>query len=452
MATSSISPSLFPKPTSSNISLPETQSAEGSPVVPAHTPVSLATLQASQMKLPRKAIFQKIDDVLCRVQTSKGSATGFFIGKNLLCVPFDVMELKLLQRIDNQNANYEPLPIRFTCQGITYEAKCRTISLQAAYDFGCAIYFVEDSDFSNMPDLQLFQGKIEPGEKVYFGGFPLVQEDPTFHTGVISSVSDKDGRSSFTIDGTVVPGNSGGPVFILHNNTLKLAGIISSQVADLSPKDQETLLLMKELKRIREIQKDQSGMTYTLTLTTAQGPKEFKLNETDALCLALDLFQRNVSTGIGKAIHACHLIDVCDGKPASTRPSASYSIPVMRGERLPGMLAQDLTYRDWYHRHVKGQQLCVDIIKRQLGPAEDITPEEEKVLWDHYKTHPPYQGFAGLTPEEEFRKLKGKIDSAKPKAFKSNGANWRTQLQGLRTQLPNFQSEIDQIITRFNTQ
>ncbi len=49
---------------------------------------------ASQQSISRKEIYQRIDDVICKVLTSKGTATGFCMGRNLVCVPFHVLDLK----------------------------------------------------------------------------------------------------------------------------------------------------------------------------------------------------------------------------------------------------------------------------------------------------------------------------------------------------------------------
>lgn len=68
----------------------------------------------------------------------------------------------------------------------------------------------------------------ELGEKVYFAGYPLGQNTPVVHRGRVSSM----GENSFTIDGVVITGNSGGAVVALRNNQIALLGVIHSQVVD----------------------------------------------------------------------------------------------------------------------------------------------------------------------------------------------------------------------------
>lgn len=68
------------------------------------------------------------------------------------------------------------------------------------------------------------------GETVYFAGYPLGEEIPIVHRGLVSSVT----NGSFTIDGTVVAGNSGGPVVVFREGQLRLIGVINSQMVDMT--------------------------------------------------------------------------------------------------------------------------------------------------------------------------------------------------------------------------
>lgn len=413
-------------------------------------------------KLSRKEIYQKIDDIICNIQTSKGKATGFLFGKGLICAPFHLLDLEEVRKINENEREYKVNPIHFTYQGVSYEAEWHTPSMQVAHDFDCGIFKVKDNDFNTMSDLILFTDAVEPGEKVYFGGFPLTQDDPTFHSGVISSTSEKNGMSFFTIDGTVVPGNSGGPVFILQDNRLKLVGIISYQIADFSPEDQRTIAIMKALKAKKESSSqpsgfaqicgntfDMNGLTTPIQITNPDGKvEEVKVNDRDTICLALDLIQRNLSTGIGKAWHIQHFISVCDGRKVSLQTNLnSNGVPVMKGERLPGMLSKDPVYRIWYHRQVKGQSLCVTIIGRQLGASDGISAQEEKALWAYYTSNPHYNGFQQLTLEDEFKKIKNKIISAKSKMLKNHKEDWKNNLLELKEKLPSsFIKDINQLL------
>lgn len=419
---------------------------------------TLSCLTSSPLPPPkptRKEIYEGIDDFICQIKTSKGTATGFCIGRNLILVPFHVVELVIGEKISETQAKYEVKPIRCIYQGISYEADWYTLNPNTALALDCAIFTINDVDFPQMPDIPLFTDEIKPGEKVYFGGFPLTQEEPTFHGGIVSSVSQKNGLSHFTIDGTVVPGNSGGPVFVLQDNSLKLAGIISYQIADFDPESQKTIAILKALKAQRDsnpptnssaITLTSAGLTYPIQITTNNGPEIVYINDRDAVCLALDLIQRNLSTGIGKALHSQHLIDLCDGKSLYPANSSTHDRPVMRDERLPGRLGQDVVYRNWYHRHVKGQNLCVQILKRQIEASDHISPQEEKTLWDYYQSNPPHVGFAGLTTEDEFKKLKDKIESAKPKAIKKHKKTWENHLLEFRNALPAMEHQIQALL------
>jgi hypothetical protein len=179
--------------------------------------------------------------------------------------------------------------------------------------------------------------------KVYFAGYPLGQDTVTFHKGIISSITEDQGIKRFTIDGTVVPGNSGGPVVIQYEGKLYLIGVITSEVADFSPEDQKTIAIMKALSEIKRktpkqshsnaITLDQHGVTVPIQITTSQGVETVLVNDRDITCLALDLIQRNLSTGIGKAIDIRHYRHLFQEEPR-LQEIDRYSFPVGQGKTL----------------------------------------------------------------------------------------------------------------------
>lgn len=408
-------------------------------------------------KISKKTIYQQIDSVLCRVRSSKGPATGFLIGHGLICVPFHLVERKIIRQIDDRRAEFQLSPIECIYQGVSYNAYFHSIDLDTATNLDCAIFRIEDPDIFPAWDLELPVGEIEPGEKVYFGGFPLTQEIPTFHSGTVSSVSNKAGLSTFTIDATVVPGNSGGPVFVLQGNRLKLAGIITSQIADFSHEDERTIALMKALKEWMDHNPETNvggitispvhGMRSTLTITTSRGQETVTVSDRGLLCQICELVQRNLSTGIGKVLHVRHLLEVSEGRSASTQSPLTGSQPVMKDEPLPGELGRNLPYRHWYHRQVKGQQLCIDIIGRQIPANGLITSKEEKVLWQYYQNNPHYKGFQ-QTSDQQLSKLKDKIHSATTKLMNKNRQRWSDELNQLKPVLPDSVTLIDELLQK----
>jgi hypothetical protein len=408
-------------------------------------------------KISKKTIYQQIDNVLCRVRSSKGPATGFLIGQGLICVPFHLLELKEIGVVDERTKKYDVVPIECIYQGVSYIANYHSLSLQTAFDLDCAIFRIEDPDLFPVTDLELPVGEIEPGEKVYFGGFPLTQEIPTFHSGTVSSVSNKAGLSTFTIDATVVPGNSGGPVFVLQGNRLKLAGIITSQIADFSPEDERTIALMKALKEWMDNNPETNvggmtissvhGMRSTLTITTSRGQETVTISDRGLLCQICELVQRNLSTGIGKVLHVRHLLQVSEGRHVSVESPLAGTQPVMKDEPLPGELGKNIPYRHWYHRQVKGQQLCINIIGRQIPANGLITAKEEKILWQYYQTNPRYQGFQ-QTADLKLKKIKDKIDQASDKLMKKNRETWAEELSSLKTELPDSEALINTLLQK----
>ena len=58
---------------------------------------------------------------------------------------------------------------------------------------------------------------LEPGEEVVFFGYPFGTRNLTAHVGHISSIFTLNGVHRFQVDGSVNPGNSGGPLLRVQN-------------------------------------------------------------------------------------------------------------------------------------------------------------------------------------------------------------------------------------------
>lgn len=94
-------------------------------------------------------------------------------------------------------------------------------------------------DSSNGCDIN-FLSKAEElaiGEKVYFAGFPLSQDQYTFSVGMVSSIIEDNKVDRVVIEAPVARGNSGGAVFVQRKKEheqkydLFIIGILSSEVA-----------------------------------------------------------------------------------------------------------------------------------------------------------------------------------------------------------------------------
>lgn len=124
------------------------------------------------------------------------------------------------------------------------------------------------------------------GEKIYFAGFPFGEDQVLVHKGTVSSSYEPHGY--FTIDGTVVQGNSGGPIARVQDNQqdLELIGIINSQLVNLT----EQLVYISHLKPAPFRPHNDPAPTYaggTSVITVVNH-------------LVKNLLS-NISTGIGKA-------------------------------------------------------------------------------------------------------------------------------------------------------
>ncbi len=82
------------------ISAPQFPSPQAAPAVSSmsqqietsrQTPIAICL---SPPKPSREQIYEQIASVICKVETTRGTATGFFIGDNLVAVPFHALSLE----------------------------------------------------------------------------------------------------------------------------------------------------------------------------------------------------------------------------------------------------------------------------------------------------------------------------------------------------------------------
>lgn len=263
-----------------------------------------------QLPLTRKEIYQQIDRRICQVITEVGKATGICLHERSIAVPCHVL------RLEQAEGGYRSGLLRCVYQGVEYTAQ-PIRSVDKAFALDCSIYQVEDEEFPRFPPIALFEGSPDLGEEVYFGGFPLTQMEATIHHGFISSVSSEE-FLSFTIDGSVVPGHSGAPVFVVADQVMKLVGVIFHQIADFPPQDRETIEIMEWFAN----QPNPPGMTRTVTLNRPTGPVKRNITDVEVTALAFDLIRRNLSTGIGTAFHASYLRSLANGEDFLVPPLA----------------------------------------------------------------------------------------------------------------------------------
>lgn len=252
-------------------------------------------------KIQTSEVYAAIKPKMCLVETSKGKATGFFINeKGLLVTSFHCLEKTLLP---NNKFTVSTGNVSVTCNGNKYSVQFPEgfNATKAAQLDLCLLKIhsdepLETSCFDFLPD----NGNIKEGMKTYFAGYPLTQSAITFHKGLISSIFINNNIQQFTIDGTVVPGNSGGPVIVNLDNRFYLAGIIFSEVADLDPQFlflEDSFAIMRQQGGIGGIS---IGLLYPDGAVRSTSPM-------DILSTCLTVVKRNMSTGIGKAIHSQHI-------------------------------------------------------------------------------------------------------------------------------------------------
>ena len=130
---------------------------------------------------------------------------------------------------------------------------------------------------------------VEVGEEVYFGGYPLTQETYTFSVGMIAAIEDTGIRRDFVIEGNVLPGNSGSPVFIQREGKIYWLGVISSEVARVTERMleiKESLVLQSEVMSVGGVQLIETMREITSTLlgnlSTGKG-RVFEIGDIDKL-------------------------------------------------------------------------------------------------------------------------------------------------------------------------
>lgn len=140
-----------------------------------------------------------------------------------------------------------------------------------------------------IPHFRISETPIRGGETVYFGGFPLTQRTFTFHKGMVSSVD----PNQFTVDGTVVKGNSGGPIVKIENGEIRLVGMLVSEIAEI---DQAFRNL---LPKLMDMQQTYTGPVASNDFTglAIKGTGFHR----DLLTLQQAIL-KNISTGIGHGI------------------------------------------------------------------------------------------------------------------------------------------------------
>lgn len=294
-------------------------------------PSALPTPSISETTLKERITFSKLDKVevfdqmrskICLVNGKNGRTSGFFINKEgLLVTAFHCLSTTTLP---NNQFSVNPDELTVAYCGRNYSVGFPPgFNASRAKELDLCLLKIkcEESVATDYFELLPSFASIKEGMKTYFAGFPLTQTSITFHTGSISSIFEKNNAKHFTIDGTVVPGNSGGPVIIQNECNLYLAGVIFAEVVDIEPRFLQAQAHLKPLLDQATIQV--GGVRFNQLLSQV-----------------IETMFSNMSTGIGKAIHSRHLYELCDHQvtvlpqPASFAQIDGTELPVMKKRAL----------------------------------------------------------------------------------------------------------------------
>ncbi|MCE5317884.1 MAG: serine protease [Parachlamydia sp.] len=262
----------------------------------AHTQKETTEKAFTPKKIEKCDIFQAIGPKVCLVESPLGKATGFFVSQTELVTAFHILPLteqgtQFTVCSDNVKVTHAGKQYHVTFSPGFNSTKGREIDL-------CVLTI--DGKITPQNFFSFLPIPLQEGMNAYFAGFPLTQSVITFHKGSISSIYQKNNTQYFTIDGTVVPGNSGGPVVIQHQNQVYLAGIIFSEVADMEP---DFLFIENAFATMRQTG-GVGGMAIGIKYPDG---KVRSTSPLDILSIGLSVIKRNMSTGIGKALHIQHI-------------------------------------------------------------------------------------------------------------------------------------------------
>lgn len=287
------------------------------------TSTAIAASSTASKKLDTVQIFDKMREVICRVITPSTQASGFVFSPHIVITTYHSVNQDIFAPIpesDQFRLSFKYLKIEskkvnnlLRCsRAITMPKDCpsdqrqqyedRFLDKSAALDL--ISLCVTHESFGSMETFPLIPENftLKEGMKVYLAGFPLGQTSPTFHKGIISSVlvDSKNITTGFTIDGTIVAGNSGGPVLVEHEGTLYLAGVIVAEVADLDGEFHEIANALEQVAKEENIYGMQLGLDYPDGTSETVFRDQFVIK-------AINSIKKNMSTGIGKAIDARYI-------------------------------------------------------------------------------------------------------------------------------------------------
>lgn len=328
-----------------------------------------------------------------------------------------------MQDHEDGRATFKVHSIEIDYQDTTYTAESLISNLDRSHYYDAAVFHITDDDFEPLAPLKCDFSSPRLGEKVYFGGFPVTQEAPSFHKARISTIEQTEDALTFHIDGTVLPGNSGGPVFAIRENQVRLIGMIFAEMANVD----------RGFIREKEVVKERLQLS-TLQLSGVDIPK--------VICLVMDTVFDNLATGVGKVLGIKHVKDLTKAAPPPSSPSPfMIGYPVIDTERLPGKLATDGKYFEWYHRRVKGKAICGEIIGKVLYASDKIDKDDEKKLRAYYEANvlnSSSNGHATVerTTIEKWETLRNKILSAKPKGIRTHKDQWLSLMDQYQENLP----------------
>ena len=175
---------------------------------------------------------KRLRPYVVKVSTPDGSGTGWLVSRSStteLCATATAAHV-----LDHAHYWEEPIRLLHVASGksVVLRPHERAVFLDESLD-SAAVAF-SNSDLPFPKDLNLFPlldktKFIKPGVEIGWLGFPAIpQSGLCFFSGRVSAYLED--TSTYLVDGVAINGVSGGPAFVLSDDSLEVMGIVSAYI------------------------------------------------------------------------------------------------------------------------------------------------------------------------------------------------------------------------------
>lgn len=271
--------------------------------------------ETSVKELTVHEVYEKVAASVCKVvwKTNKDSfeSTGSF-------VQYPDEKIHVLTCFHGNSVNWQEIEIVFEEKSFKGASLSRGLRTSLAQSRDLCLLRVPGLKISDAPGYFTItqDPSFRPGDDVYFAGFLAGQNKPVIHKGTISSRDEK----TFTIDGTVIRGNSGSPVVLIQEGRLTLVGTLASQILDPKKKTEGILV--------------DSRMNYK------------KEKREEAISREFDEIMPGYSRGVGRGVCITQLFEMLPNNPEEDGTVSRFFKKPVQSKEKPQRLASEIVDDD----------------------------------------------------------------------------------------------------------